>query len=1151
MMAEGGAKEQAQAGATHAPDLPAGPDPLVLSQELLAHEHELAPGPAEKLHFAPDVRRRYRDRYHDRALGFRLLLVLLVFAVVAAGLSLKVRPLSLPLLVVAEVEERMNRLAGKLLPGVRISLGGIEVMLDGDWAPVLALQDLRLLQGGGSSTLLALPAASVTMDRSAALSGKILPTTLSISGAHVDLTRDLEGKISLALGTGNGPAIASLGDLFDRIDAALAQPELAELETVVFEALSLTLYDERQKRAWELGDGRLVAENREEDLAAELTISVLGASNARARVTAVAAKGADQARVSAEVSDVQTADLAAQHPVLAWLAALDAPMSGQFSVQVDRDGITALNGALALGEGALRPSTGARPIGFTRAGLKLAYDLDEGRLRLSDITLLSPTARVTGFGQLFLLDQKGQILRGTLSGRAPAAYLGQLTLSDVEIDPVGLFEAPVVFSHGSLDLRLTAEPFLLEVGQFTLTEGARKLTLSGSAGAAIGGWSADFDMAMNRVSVAKLMQLWPLTLVPKTRAWAENNLLTGDLTDVNGAIRLVPGAEPILHLDYDFADAEIRVLPDMPPIQGALGYSAIDAKTNVIVLSKGTLTPPEGGVIDLAGTTVKVADITRIPAVAEVSLRGTGPMVAMLSVLDQKPFEYLKKAGRDVALGQGEATVRAEITTPLARAMPEDISFSAEGVVRDFSSSVLLEGRVIALPKMSITADNTGLKAGGPGTIDGLPFDVVYDLPFSAASGKPATVTGTVEISPRTVEVFDLGLPKGMVRGTARGRVTIALPRAAPPQMSLTSDLQGATLAIPELGWTKSAGARASLEVEARLSTPPDVSRLTFSGAGLEAAGRVDFKSNGRLDVARFARVKMGRWLDGAVEIRGSDPLSFAVTSGSIDFRYFPNAEERSGGPSGGASTLLALRLSEFRVTDTIRVTDFRGDFALGSNGASGQFAGNLGGSVPINGGVTPSNNGTRVRVVTDNAGAALTAAGIFSSARGGAADLVLTPRKKSGVYDGRANFSEFRLLNDNVLAELLNAVSVVGLLEQLNGTGIVFNQAEADFLLTPSQVTIKRASAVGASMGVSLEGTYQTSTGALRMGGVLSPIYLLNGIGAVLTRRGEGLFGFSFRLNGTADNPEIGVNPLSILTPGMFREIFRLQPPPKPGNSN
>ncbi len=1113
------------------------PDPLILSGDL--HEH--APEPAEEPRRAPEGRRRYRDR----ALGFRLFLVLLAFSIIAAGFSLRLKAISLPILAVAEIEERLNWMSALVLPGTRISLGGIDMMLNKNWSPVFRLQDVRLLQNNGSATFVELPATSMTLDGQALLGGRVLPRNITISGAHLDLKRDLQGRINLSFGQGNAPAINSLAELFDGVDNALELPELAELKTVEFEGLSLTMFDERLGHALDLGDGRLVAENRPNDLAAELEISVLGETHGRARMTAISQKGAGFARVRVEVNDVQASDLAGQHPVLAWLAALDAPISGQLSVDLGRGGIDGLDGTLSLGAGALQPSKNATPIAFTKAGLKLSYDRAQGRLRLIDLSVESKSLRASAQGRIFMLDDAGQILKGSLTGRSPSAFLGQLTLNDVQMDPEGLFETPLKFAYGALDMRLTPDPFLVEIGQFTLSDGDQRLTVSGQASAAEAGWTAAFDMAMNRVSVAKLIQLWPVTLVPRTRDWTERNLLTGDLTDVNGAIRLAPGTEPVLHLDYEFADTEIRVMPTMPPIQGGVGYSVIDGNTNTTLLTKGTLTPPEGGVIDLTGSSMKVLDIYAIPAIAQVSLRGAGPAVAMLSILDQKPFEYLKKAGRPVALGQGMATARVEVRTPLAKAQPEDIDFSAEVEVTGFTTSLIVEGREIALPVMRIKADKTGITAGGRGTIDGLPFDAVYSQPFLADAG-PAKVTGTVEISPRAVETFDLGLPKGMIRGTSSGRVAITIPKIGAPQLSLTADLQGTSVAIPELGWAKSAGAQAKLEVEARLSSPPSVSRLSFSGAGLSAQGSVAFRANGRLDTARFDRVILGGWLDGAVEIKGTNPLAFAVTSGAIDFRKFPSSEQRdtSGGASAAGSPLV-LRLSEFRVTDSIRLNGFRGDFILGSAGVKGQFSAQLGGTVPITGGVLPETNGIGVRVVTSDAGAALKAAGLFDSAAGGSADLYLSPSTQSGVYSGRAKLANFRVKNDNILADLLNAISVVGLLEQLNGSGIVFNQAEGDFVLTPDQVSISRSSAIGASMGVSLEGTYQTATGRIRMGGVLSPIYLLNGVGAILTRKGEGLFGFTFRLDGTADVPKILVNPLSILTPGMFREIFR-RPPPK-----
>ena len=133
-------------------------------------------------------------------------------------------------------------------------------------------------------------------------------------------------------------------------------------------------------------------------------------------------------------------------------------------------------------------------------------------------------------------------------------------------------------------------------------------------------------------------------------------------------------------------------------------------------------------------------------------------------------------------------------------------------------------------------------------------------------------------------------------------------------------------------------------------------------------------------------------------------------------------------------------------------------------------------------------------------------------------------------------------------MAELLNAISVVGLIDALNGPGILFGNVEADFVLSPTRVILTKSSAVGPSMGISLDGIYDLGTRQMDMQGVVSPLYALNGIGQIFTRQGEGLFGFNFTLRGAAEKPQVQVNPLSIMTPGLFREIFR-RPPPKVQN--
>ena len=67
--------------------------------------------------------------------------------------------------------------------------------------------------------------------------------------------------------------------------------------------------------------------------------------------------------------------------------------------------------------------------------------------------------------------------------------------------------------------------------------------------------------------------------------------------------------------------------------------------------------------------------------------------------------------------------------------------------------------------------------------------------------------------------------------------------------------------------------------------------------------------------------------------------------------------------------------------------------------------------------------------------------------------------------------------------------------------------------------------------------------------GGTVVPAYGINSlisrvplVGRVLTgRKGEGIFGFSYRVGGPSDDLSVLVNPLSILTPGIFRRIFEI----------
>mgnify|MGYP001800945644 CR=1 FL=1 len=67
-------------------------------------------------------------------------------------------------------------------------------------------------------------------------------------------------------------------------------------------------------------------------------------------------------------------------------------------------------------------------------------------------------------------------------------------------------------------------------------------------------------------------------------------------------------------------------------------------------------------------------------------------------------------------------------------------------------------------------------------------------------------------------------------------------------------------------------------------------------------------------------------------------------------------------------------------------------------------------------------------------------------------------------------------------------------------------------------------------------------------MDGVVSPFYAINGLAERIPilgrflggKPGEGLLGANFTITGQGSDPQVSVNPLSLLTPGAARELFQ-----------
>ena len=1096
----------------------------------------------------PDVtqrkaRRRWPHRVWHGCAWALSVLTLITVALAVVVLALRDQPLVAPRWLHDRLEARLD----SSMPGLSVQFGEVSVILGDSWKPRLRLRDLQV-QRVGSPARVSLSDIEGTIALEPLLQGKVQPHSIYLTGAQLRLRRNAEGGFDLALGD-NGAARsegavrqttsgADIAALADAVEQLLDLPDLAALDRIEANALTLFYEDARSGRAWTIDGGRVALERQGEELRLRGDFALLGGGDSVATlaVNYDSRIGNRAANLGLNFADMPAADIATQGAALAWLGVLDAPISGALRVSVDSEGqLGPLNATLQIGAGALRPTDDIRPIRFRSARSYFTYDPNTMALRFDELSVDSAYVTARAEGEVRLT--------GTRDG-LPQEMVGQMRMTHMVANPGRIYPKPLEFEDVRADLRLQLAPFRLSLGQLRLAEAGGALLLSGEVNARPEGWDLTLDGAAEAMPSEALLALWPEDLGQKTRTWVSENVHRGELSNLQLGVRSLPGHKPDVYLGFEFREAEVTFIKDVPPLKDLAGHATLYQNRFAVLANAGHVDAPQGGRVSVAGTSFVVLATNEKPAPAQVSLQTDSTITAALALLNTPPFRFMEKAGQRVDMADGRASVTGTIDLKLMKdPPPETIQVAARATLRDLRSTVLVPGRTLAASEMTVTASNEHLLIEGPGRIGAVPFDGRFETGLGKAATGESRVTGWVELSERFMDEFRIGLPAGSVSGKGQAEVEIVLAKGKAPAFSMTSDLSGVGLRLTALDWSLPRAARGRISVSGAMASPPRIDRIEVDAPGLKASGAVELTAAGQLQRALFSRVQVGQWLDAPVELTGRGAgaaPAVAVTGGTVDLRR----AKIDGGGSGSGGGPIRLALDRLQISDSLALTAFRGDFTT-SGGMSGNFTGMLNGAAPVRGQMIGGGRASTIRLSSDNAGAVIAAGGLLKQGRGGKLDLVLVPTGAAGTYDGTLAVRGLWITDAPAMADLLSAISVVGLLEQMSGNGIQFSEVDARFRLTPTQVVLAESSAVGVSIGISMDGTYDLGASRLDMQGVISPIYLLNGIGSVLTRKGEGLIGFNFNLTGPSSAPQVSVNPLSIFTPGMFRELFR-RPPPK-----
>ena len=195
----------------------------------------------------------------------------------------------------------------------------------------------------------------------------------------------------------------------------------------------------------------------------------------------------------------------------------------------------------------------------------------------------------------------------------------------------------------------------------------------------------------------------------------------------------------------------------------------------------------------------------------------------------------------------------------------------------------------------------------------------------------------------------------------------------------------------------------------------------------------------------------------------------------------------------------------------------------------------------------------------TRDTGQALKLIGFYPNMIGGKGELRVNIDGNGAVEkNGTLHVRSFKILGDPVIAEVLqngdtsdNGRPKAGAKQRIVREQFDFEDFEGVFAVGNSQLAIEKALAKGPLVGASLKGKVDFKTKRMHLGGTYVP---LSGLNRILSKipiispiftgpQGEGVFGITFLIEGSIADPQVIVNPLSLVAPGITREIFQMAP--------
>lgn len=706
----------------------------------------------------------------------------------------------------------------------------------------------------------------------------------------------------------------------------------------------------------------------------------------------------------------------------------------------------------------------------------------------------------------------------------------------------------------------------LGIDRFVARRGDAVLETNGRINLLTTGMGVEMTVAGEGLTADDVKRIWPYIMGGETRDWFVANVTEG---------KVAAGSRLEFHLPVGALslDGEAVEMPDDAMDINILGEGvvvkatdtmdpiAIDGLTKLQYRGNKFTVSADGGTIATDAGDIEVRRPAMIfdsaneeQSIFEVSGNLAAPIPALLSIADQ-----LQPGALDaVELPIDPANLSGNIDLGLVATIglpPEgsdaemDIDYVVTGNVADFASSEPIQDFTVGNGQLSFSATQDSYNLGGTAEIGGMEAEI-------AVTGTPTTAP-VLQLG-STVEVADLAKFGFDASEFLTGSVRFVAEPGADGTLKMSVDLANAGLAIKDLGLSKPAGMPGSLTATIR---PEDevthLEDIVLGFGSVQLAGNLDFHTTDGLVSAEFDQVALSQGDNAQVKLTPVDGgFSVEIRGEQLDLKpvlsNFFSLNAGSGGVQTQLEHAITLDVQLDRALGYYATTAFNVDLDLSLRGSdlrratlSAQFSEGNAISVTTN----PAPRGRTMSVAFNDAGTLLRFLGVYSQLAGGSGNLVLTTDRDADAEAGQLIMRNFSIVDEANVAQVLgNHSDSRAAIAQQNR--LDFEGGEVDFIRRSDRVEVTRAVLSGDTVGGTMRGFIYTGSRQYDLTGTYVPLFGLNNafqqiplLGPLLGGRdGEGLVGVTFAVRGPLDNPQFQINPLSMLVPGAFRELFEFR---------